>query len=397
MKITSMKAFTIHLKSRLLLFALGAVLIVGAGCGNATENETSQGTQGPTAVVLGERDVATVARGTLEEGVTLTGSLEPYLRVDVKAQLSGTLSRLGADRGEAVSQGAILAVIDAEGIRSQAASAEAGVASAKAALALAERQLESARTLYEAGAMSQIEYEQAKTQHEAAQAQVVAAQAAATGAAEQAGRTVVRAPFSGVVSNRLVETGEAVNPGQTLYTIVNTSQLELQGQVPVSQAARLKVGQAVVFTLDAFPGQTYRGTVARIEPTADPGSRQIGVHLRMPNPGGLVGGLFATGRVLSGAAEDVLLVPVAAVRGSTGNEYLFVVENDRVVRRAVTVLGRDTARGVAGVQGTLREGDVVLVSPGTNIEEGMAVRLQGRPPRAANTPDSTEMDASEVQ
>lgn len=390
-----MKAFDIYLSPRLLPLVLAVVL--AAGCGGAEQTEATPEGTGAATAVLGARDVATVTRGTLEEGVTLTGSLEPYLRVDVKAQIGGTISRLGADRGQAVGQGAVLAVIDAEGIRSQAASAQAGVASARAALALAERQLESARVLYEAGAMSQIEYEQARTQHEAAQAQLAAAQAAATGASEQAGRTTVRAPFAGVVSNRQVESGEAVSPGNTLFTLVNTSQLELQGQVPVSQAARLREGQAVVFTIDAFPGQTYRGTVARIEPTADPATRQLGVYLRMPNPGGLVGGLFATGRVLSGAAEDVLLVPVAAVRGAAGDEFVFVVENNRIVRRAVTVTGRDDARGLAGVQGTLQEGDTVLVSPGANIEEGMAVRVEGQPAAAPNTPDSTEMDASEVR
>lgn len=392
MNTIEMKALKIDLKSLLPVLVIGFVLLAGAGCSEAGSAEPEQAeTPAARAVLLGTRDVATVTRGTLEEGITLTGTLEPYRRVDVKAQLPGTLSRLNADRGERVTEGEVLAVIDAEGVRSQAASAEAGVASAQAALALAERQLESARTLYEAGALSQIEFEQAKTGYEAAKAQLSAAQSAATGATEQASRTTVRSPLDGVVSNRLVEAGEVVNPGQTLYTVVNTSQLELKGEVPVSQAVHLKVGQEVVFSIDAFPGQTFRGAVARIEPTADPGTRKIGVYLRMANPGGLVGGLFATGRVLSGAVEDALLVPIAALRGSPGSEYVYVVENDQIVRRSVSVTGRDNARGVAGVQGTIDEGDVVLVSPGGGVEEGMAVRLASQTSAAAVNTDTAEV------
>lgn len=371
---------------------LTALLLGVAACRGGGDTEDSlQGPGSQDSVVLGERDVATVVRGSLEEGVTITGTLEPFRRVDVKSQLAGTLSRLGPDRGQAVGRGTVLAVIDAEGIQSQAASAQAGVASARAALSLAERMLESAKTLYEAGAMSEIEFEQTKTQREAAQAQLSAAQAAEAAASEQAGRTTVRSPIDGMVSDRRAEVGEAVDRNATLYTIVNTTRLELHGQVPVSDAIHLLVGQAVVFTLDALPGRTYRGEVARIEPTADPGTRQVGVYLRMENPGGLVGGLFATGRVLSGAAQDVLLVPIAAVRGEAGDEYVFVIEDGRIVRRPVGVTARDDRRGVASVEGPVREGDIVLVSPGVNVDEGLQVRLEGRPTGSGAITDSSEV------
>lgn len=373
---------------------LGIVLALTAGCGGGTDAEgRTQGPGGMEAVLLGERDVALVTRGLLEEGVTITGTLDPWRRLDVKTQVAGTLERLGPDRGESVRENTVLAVIDAEGIQSQAASAKAAVAAAAAGVALAERQLESARTLYEAGALSEIEYEQAKTQVEAAQAQLSAARAGETVASEQAGNTVVRAPIDGIVSARQVEVGETVDRNQPIYTLVDTRQLELVGQVPVSDAIRLRVGQDVVFSIDAIAGRTFRGSVARIEPTADPGTRQVGVYLRMPNPDGLVGGLFATGRVLSGAVADALLVPLAAVRGETGNDYVFVVEDGRIVRRPVSVTGRDEARGVAGVEGPLREGDLVLVAPGASIEEGLEVRMTDRPVGSGAITDSSEVQA----
>src|SRR5690606_23975999 len=112
---------------------------------------------------------------------------------------------------------------------------------------------------------------------EAAQAQLASAQAQATGATEQARRTTVTAPFAGEVSKRTVNLGEAVNPGGTMFTVVNSSILELAGQVPVDQAAQVREGMPVVFTLDAYPGREFSGTVARVSPVADPGTRQVGV------------------------------------------------------------------------------------------------------------------------
>src|SRR5690606_13763425 len=126
----------------------------------------------------------------------LTGSLMPYRMVPVKAQVAGTVSEVRVDRGTRVRKGQVLATIDAEGIRGQAAAAEAN-------LALATQRLESARILHEAGAMSDIDFNAAKAGYEAARAQAAAA-------AEQAVNTTIVAPIDGVVSVRQVETGEAV-------------------------------------------------------------------------------------------------------------------------------------------------------------------------------------------
>ena len=341
-------------------------------------------------VTLGERDVAIVTEGVLEEGIVVTGTLEPYLRVDVKAQVPGTLQNVRVEEGQAVRQGSVMATIDAEGIRSQAASAQAAVAAAEANLALARRQLESAKTLYDAGAMSAIAYEQAQTAYESAEAQLAAAKSQAAGASEQANRTTVSAPINGVVSKRSVEAGEAVNMGQSLFMVVNTDMLELAGQVPVTAARFVKVGQTVVFTLDAYPGQTFRGTVSRIEPTADPQSRQVGVYLRMPNPGReIVGGLFATGRIVSSEVPNSPLVPSSAVHEEGGSTYVLVVENDRLVKKAVTVSARDNARGLVAVTSGVQPGELVLIAPGNVVTEGTKIRLSSALVATASS-DTTE-------
>lgn len=388
---SQMNAFSFRVPRRAAL-ALAAVAFAVApltGCGGS--DEPAEVVAEPRELVLAPSDVASVARGSISAGVTFTGSLDPYRVVDVKAQVSGTIGSIRAQEGDRVGDGAVLATIMAEGIQSQAAStragvsgAQAGVAAAEAQLALARQQADSAELLFNEGAMSRLDYQAAQAQVEAAEAQVAAARSQvaaarsqATGAGEQAARTVVRAPIAGAVSARRVELGEAVNPGQSLFTVVNTSALELNGRVGVDQAARIAVGAPVEFRLDAYPGQTFRGTVARIQPTADPATRQVGVFLRLDNPGPLVGGLFATGTVVSETVEDALLVPATALREADGVAYVLAVEGGVIQRRQVAVVARDPARGVVALSGGLDAGDTVIVAPTTDTVAGASVRTTG--------------------
>src|SRR5690606_28428077 len=107
----------------------------------------------------------------------------------------------------------------------------------------------------------------------------------------------------------------------------------------------------------------------------DPETRQVGVYVRLPNADrALVGGLFATGRILTGATSNSVAVPVAAVRTQGNETFVWVIENGTAVRRPVTLGTRDEARGLVGVTGGLTGGEQVVVAPGV-LEEGAQVRV----------------------
>lgn len=354
--------------------ALAALILLAlTGCGGGAAGEKTE--TAADVVVLSPQDVSKATVTQAGGGVVISGSLNPYRSAEVRAQVPGTISGIRADAGDRVGDAQVLATIEAEGIRSQASGAQSGVAAAQANLALARRQLESARMLHNAGAMSEIDLRAAQTQFEAGEAQLAAARAQAATAGEAAGRTVVRAPFAGEVSDRMVEEGEAVNPGQPLFRVVNTSILELAGQVPVDEAATVREGQPVEFTLDAYPGRVFRGRVARVEPTADPQTRQIGVAVQLPNQNqSLVGGLFATGRVATGGAASSVVVPAQAVRAEGSEKFVFVVENGVVARRPVTTGIRDESRGVVAITSGLQGGETIVTAAG-EIRDGLRVRL----------------------
>ena len=362
------------IKSKLIL---GAALISLAACGGGDADDAAgTGADTTTVAVLSPADVAVARRENIAATVIVSGTLNPYRIVEVRAQVPGVLSSLSVDRGSAVRAGQPLARIEAEGIRGQAAGARAMVAAAQAQVALARRQLESAKKLYDAGAMSEIEYQQATAAYESADAQLAAARAQAATAGESASRATVVAPISGVVSARSASAGEAVNPGQALLTIVDSRILELAGQVPVNQAAQIRPGMPVEFTLDAFPGRTLAGKVARVEPTADPNTRNIGVYVQVANTDRtLVGGLYATGRIQVGGTAEATVVPTAAIRSDAGQSYVWVIENGRVARRAVVLGERDPAGGVVQVLEGLSGGEQVIAAPGA-VTEGMPVRIE---------------------
>ncbi len=346
-----------------------------AACGGDKE-ETAAVEQPP--LVLSNQDVATAQMSTLMGGAVLTGSLQPAWIVKISAQVPGTVQRIAADRGVRVREGQVLAVIQAEGIRGAAEGARAGVAAAQANLAVARQRMESAETLRKAGAMSEIDYKAAAAGYEAARAQLAAARAQAAGAIEQAVSATIRAPMNGVINAREVEVGENVSPGTEMFTLVRSDELELSGQVPLEAAASIRPGQPVSFSIPAYPGREFRGVVSRIEPMANPQTRQVGVYVRMKNPGGIVGGQYATGRIMGQTAQQAIVVPGVAIRGGANDPHVLVVQNGQVVKRTITTGATDPSTGMIAVTSGLQAGEIVITAT-TTIEEGTRVQIGASP------------------
>lgn len=353
-----------------------------AGCGGKGDGaqDSAAATLASDALVLGATDVATAREGDVGATLTLSGPLEPQEKVDIRAQVGGTVRGLRVDRGSAVTRGQRLATIQAVGVQSQATGARAQVAAAEANLAVARQRRDAAEKLRAAGAMSEIDYRTAIAQYEAADAQVAAARAQAASSGEAVGYTTIESPITGVVSDRPIEDGESVRPGDALLTVVNTRMLELAGQVGVADAGRVRVGQSVTFTLDAFPGEEFKGRVARVDPTADQGTRQVGVYVELANRGGrIVGGQFARGTIATGSGgQRGVLIPVTAVQGARSDAAqgtVLVIENGRLVRRSVTLGARDQTSGMVVVTSGVRAGEQVVAVPAPEVREGTQVTL----------------------
>ena len=147
----------------------------------------------------------------------------------------------------------------------------------------------------------------------AAEAGVAQAKAGLAAANKQLACATVRAPFSGVISEKSVSTGDVAQPGSAIYTVIEPSRLELQGTIPADAIGMVHVGLPINFAVTGYQGRAFRGTITRINPTADALTRQIRIYAEIPNAGQtLVGGLYAEGRIAS-ISKQALTLPKAAI------------------------------------------------------------------------------------
>lgn len=359
-------------------------LIVGlAACKKQTTTTTN------TVVKLGPESYAVVALGVIESGPVISGTLVPRSQATVRAQLSGSLVRTYVDQGRYVKAGQAIAEIDPTAIADQSTSAKIAVTNAQAQLNIAEREHSRVQALEKAGAIAQRDVEQAEKAVVSAQAALSAAKAQLASANKQLGNTTLRAPFSGVVSEKLVATGDVVQPGTAIYTIVDPSTLELQATIPADAIGLVHIGLPVKFSITGYPNQKFTGTVTRINPSADPATRQIRIYAEIPNQGQtLVGGLYAEGRIASVLKTGISL-PNDAVDKRMITPAVERVRRGVVERVPVTLGPADEAAGVVQIVAGVNAGDTVLRGSAKEIALGTKIQFIAAPRAATGSQADT--------
>jgi RND family efflux transporter MFP subunit len=349
----------------------------GAAAGSGSPSAAAGGGRPNPSITLAATDVAAVAPTTIEDGVALTGDLNPIETIDVHARLEGDLMGVYVREGEQVGAGQLLARFESSEQESGRKSADADRVAAESDLANAQWTLEQNAQLLKAGAIAQQVYKNSQQAVASARARVAAAEARLRATGNQERDTRVVAPATGIVSKRLVENGEHVAKGAPLFTIVRNLTLELAAAVPSRQSAALRAGQVVHFVAD---GRRFDGHVARVSPTIDPATRAVTVYVQVPNPGGtLKGGTFATGRVVSRTLHNVLAVPTAALRQSPedGRPFVYRIDGTTINVAPVQLGAVDERLGVAQVTEGLQAGERVIVGNVGILGRGMQVTIAG--------------------
>lgn len=344
-------------------------------------------------LAVGRESVYRVEMARLSTGPALSGSLEPERQASVRAEVPGSVLSTSVEEGQAVAAGATLARIDDSGLREGLLSAQSAVRSAEQQLAVTRRNAERAEALVAGGAIPEREAESARWNVTNAQAQLADARSRLALAREQLEKTVVRAPFAGVVSHRAVAAGDTVQPGSELFTLVDPKRMRLAAQVPAERLAELHIGTPVDFTIAGLPGR-FEGRIERINPVVDPTTRQVEIHVSLPNDAGrLVGGLYAEGRVAA-AARDVLAVPEAAIDRATGEAGVLRVAGGTVERVPVELGITDEESERVEVKRGVAEGDLLLIGAARGITPGAKVRVDAAAPAGAAAPAAEPQSAS---
>jgi membrane fusion protein (multidrug efflux system) len=354
-----------------VLTMVAAVTLAGCKGGSAAEADAAAA---ETATV-GTENIAVVTTGVLQNGPTVSGNLAPEREAMIRAQVGGSLLQTYADEGQAVRAGQTLARIEGGGLQDTYLSARAGVTAASNSADIANRELARSEKLLAAGAIAERDIEQARRTSIAANAALADARARLSTAAKQVGNTNVTSPMSGIVSERPVSAGDVVQPGTALFTVVDPSSMRLEGSVPSEALSQVKVGAPVSFTVNGYPGRTFSGRVTRVNPTADPATRQVRVFISIPNTQGtLVGGLFATGR-LAAESRTGLVAPVTAVDSRSNVPAVFRIKGGKVERVPVTLGLRDEGTEKIEIASGVAAGDTLLLGAAQGITPGTIVKV----------------------
>ena len=338
---------------------------------NASAAETSK----TDAITVGPENIAVVSNTTIMSGPSISGTLEPEREAVLRAQVSGSVLQTYADQGQAVSPGTVLARIDASGIQDAYTSARVGVVAARNAYDIATKDQARNEKLLAAGAIAERDIEQSRRGAIAAQAALEDANSRLASAERQYRSTTVTAPFAGVVSDRPVSAGDVVQPGTALYTVVDPSSMRLEASVPAEQLSLIRVGVPVAFTVSGYPGRQFVGHITRVNPTADPATRQVRIYVSIPNAGRtLVGGLFASGRV-STATKNGLVVPASAVDVRGTQPVVTRVKGGKAEHVNVQIGLTDKSTETTEILAGLFAGDTLLLGAAQGITPGTPVKV----------------------
>ncbi len=351
---------------------LPVFLAAVVGCGTGVKGESTPAGAGAPAQFV---NTATAVEQPIRRFLEVTGTLAAQEEAEVAAEVQGRVIATPVERGTRVADGDALIRIASTEMEAQVAEADANaaqivgrlgltdgedfqvdrvpeVANARANLALAEGDFERAQMLFDRKLLSKADFDQRSAQAEVARRQydiarngamqqyqaLLGARARVSLAKKALDDTVVRAPFAGVVGQRLVSVGDYVARGTKVASVLRTNPLRVNLTVPQQYSAEVAVGRPVQLQVDAAPGQKFDGQVRFVSPALQADSRTLIVEALVANDSGVLKpGSFATARIEQASERPAVLVPAAAVRTVSGTSRVYVISGDRAEERIVTL------------------------------------------------------------
>lgn len=388
------------LKRRTFWIVLLAIAAVAAGA--ATLKKRSKPApaatiSAPATLEFLAGDLTTVETHDLRQTMALTGSLRPLNQVTVKARVSAQVREVMVREGEAVTSGQVLLTMDASEYQARVDQAQGALLAARGQLDIASKTRDNNQALLAKGFISQNAYTTAASQYEIARANLDSARGALDSARKSLNDTVIRAPLSGLVSSRTVQPGEKVAPDNRLLDIVDLHQLELAAAVPAAEIMRIAIGQKVQVAIEGLAA-AVPGTVVRINPATESGSRSIMTYIRIDNPNGtLRAGMFAEAQLTLTNKTGVLTVPQASLQTTAGKPWVYAIENGKLTQKLVTIgmVGRDDSGNAVEVIAGLERGAQIVKTNLGDLPFGTPIRVL--PANASTAPVAETGSQAKVQ
>ena len=369
--------------AKIIIAIVGAVAILGGGAFAWRNGKgTTPAGSGPAVAKAADRtlelipaEVHTINPRGLVDVVRFTGTTQPIDQTIVKGRVAGRLAEVLVREGDRVTEGQVLARFETTELQAKMNERQSALEAARADARWTARDRSDKETLANRNIVSQSAADQARATAENRASMVAVAEAQLDVARKNLADAEVKAPFDGVVGERIANQGESLPIDGKILALLDTSHVEIAAQMPAADVVRLRIDQPALVTLEGFGEREFKGRITRISPTAQAGSRSIPVYVEIVDRHeALRGGLFATGAVVVAEKGHALAVPIVSVRKDDQGEFVLAVENDRLVRKPVGVV-RTWSRGeLAEVKG-LESGMTVIAAPLPGLRAGQPVKL----------------------
>lgn len=351
-----------------ILAGLVMTLTLGGGAFllHQSDRPVQQAKAAPTPARAGVAvETAAAAQDKVVEDIRAFGTLVANESVVVSTEIPGRVAKIGFREAERVDAGSVLIELDGEILRAE-------LAKARSDLALATANYERARTLAQQGTGTLRARDEAEAAFQAARSNLVLAEA-------RLSKTVVTAPFAGVVGFRAVSIGAYVSPGDRIVELAMIDPLKVDFRVSEVYLPHLRLGLRVQVTVDARPGDAIEGEIVAVDPIVDVNGRAVRLRARVPNPDGrLSPGMFARIRIVVEERPQAVLVPEAALfRDSNGDLFVYRLEGGKAMRKQVAIGRRLPGR--VEVQSGLEGGDVVVTAGHQQLRDGAKVQVVAGP------------------
>ena len=347
-----------------VLIALAMCMALGTACGKeAVEEEKT----------LRSVEIMTVGKGEIASQFAYTGKAAASRQVSVVPTVPGKVTDFNFDVGDEVTQGAVLFTIDTVDLNNNLRAAEAGYNVAKLARDNAKNTYENNKLLFDEGIISKAEFDQIKYGYEAAEAQLASTQVQLDTLQKSISDCAVKAPLTGVVTQRNVEIGGFASAAAPAYVVMDLSKIKVEVGVSETVLNTIKIGDKVDVLMTAVSELPLEGTVSTVSPAAGQ-TGMYTVKIELDNADGIIkSGMMAEVSFTAESAEDTIVLPRNSVITKDDETYVYVVENG-TAKKVPVELGIEAADTIEITKG-LKDGDDVVTKGQTYISDGEEVNV----------------------
>ena len=364
-------------------------------------------------------EVKAVTQGLIEEKITRTGDIAPITQVTIFSKAQGWVAKIRVREGDLVKTGQELVTLDTRETAAAVAQAEASleasrarlkqvkatseemiqsqIQQAKANLELAEADLKRFQELHEKNFISRQQFDEARTKYNVAkanydlalnsirqktwendialaEAQVNQAKATLDFNRAQLANLIILSPMNGGVTKRFVDPGTMVKDTTPILTLMDVTEMKMVVNVIEREFIYLRKGQSVKITVTAFPDRSFTGRIDIINPALELQSRTAEIQISIPNPGFVLKpGMFGRAEIILRTSPKAVLVPIQAVLSEMGKDFVYVLQENRAIRREVRkgVVRDDVVEILQGIS----SGEQVVTAGQSALKDGAPVRL----------------------